>query len=228
MLYCISCKDKNASFTSHSASYQRYLDKNNTFKFIIMKKAIILLCALVLSIAAANAQSMQEILKDSPELTKLFVYPFGITKPFGEMTAAEMTTQLDSLKVEYTTRDLGVLGTTFDINSSDMKIGGVPVAMAGMTVGPDMSMMIYTSTAADNYEDFANALMPELSKLQKIDPSSMTVPMPTPEGVEIYSAGPTCGIGVGAVPNSKTALAIMTDIKNASGLVNMFGATPQQ
>lgn len=192
-----------------------------------MKKVILLLCAAILGITAANAQSLQETLKGSPELTKLFVYPFGISKPVADITSAEMSLQLDSLKVEYKTMDLGVFGQSFQVNTPDLKVGGVPVAMAGLTVGQNLCVVVYTSEASANCQDFADTLTKELSKFSKIDPGSIQMPMPSPDGVEMYSVGSNSGIGVGIVPNGNQAIAIMSYVKDATGIANMFG-TPQQ
>lgn len=192
-----------------------------------MKKVILIMMAAIIGIGIANAQSLQEALKDSPELTKLFVYPCGISKPVGEMTTAEMTAQLDSMKLSYKTTNLGVMGQIFQVDTPDLKIGDVPVPMVGLNIGDALCMVTYVSSPCDNYADLEKVLTPELSKFPKIDAADMPMPMPDSDGMNMYSVGSQYGIAVGAMPDHKIAAAMMTYVKNATDLTNIFG-TPQQ
>lgn len=193
-----------------------------------MKKIILLLFAALIGIAATNAQTLQEILKDSPELTKLFVHPCGISKPVGEMTAEEMTAELDNLKLDYKTINLGAMGTVFQVSTPDLKIGGVETNAVGLSVGDAICMVTYFSNPCDNYMDLEKSLTPQLSKFPKLDPSAVPMPMPNTDGVEMYQITDSYSIAVGGIPEGKVATAMMVCIKNPDALINMFGTTPQQ
>lgn len=131
-------------------------------------KVFLLLTCIIISTGPARADELKDILKDYPELTKLFVYPCGVKTPIDRQNPDLLKKELKAQKINFTSGEMGTFGELFKIEPTDMKINGVEVDEILITLSENMNNVAYRSIESDGHEKMTDWLAKQLTPFNKI------------------------------------------------------------
>lgn len=191
-----------------------------------MKRIATIICCILAITASAAAQNLSDVFKGNEALSKIFVNPMGIDNVLDQHDANALKADLDKLGLTYQTRDLGNYGEAFAITPSgfeSFEIGGVPVARMVIMVQDSFNGLMFMSEPSDNYLDLCSYIDNALSGISKRIEGNAA----DPAGLHQYMLTDTCGIGVIPVPQNKTSIVMLMDIRNLMGFISLYGLTAQ-
>ena len=185
-----------------------------------MKKLLSTFACMVLLSLVSSAQGVSELFKDNSEMKNLFVSPLGIDGVMENPDFDSLVSEVKSRGLDCKSLDLGEYGKILNIMPKDIAIGGVCIDRMMMVVNKDFNGLIYQSEPSDNYKDMCSSLDKSLSGFAKMvdNAGSGTLQF------NVYMLNDDYGIAVGAMDNTRTAMAFMMDMKNLKSFMNIAGA----
>lgn len=182
-----------------------------------MKKLILTLCCICVSMGMMHAENLSEILKSNDVLSGIFVNPLGMDNAVESNNIDSLIASLDK-DTEYKTLNLGVYGNVLSITPKDMTIGGVKVAKLMIFVQNDANGMIIQSEPSENYKDMADYID---AAMKDFKTSSDAKESSAADNFKTYMLGENYGISVGSMPDQKMSLAMLLDMKNLKGFLSL-------
>lgn len=180
-----------------------------------MRKLFVIFMILISGVLPLFAQSLEEALKDCPELESIFVYPCDITTPIDKITAAEFESSLKENGIEYKVVDLGAMGQVFSITPKKLSITDVRISKILISIGSNFCTAIYESVPQQDYDTLKTTFNKELSNYPNIGNEIMP----------LYQVTKDQAIGLGFADNDEIAVLIMADIKNVNAFLTGLTGT---
>ena len=182
-----------------------------------MKRYILAFSMLVCFSSLIWAQSLSEIFKENESLQSIFVNPLGITDVIEDTDIESLESKVIQLGLSYDRQSLGPFGEALSVIPPEFKIGGVDVSRMTILVNKAIKMLLLTTSPSDGFLGFCSYLEKHLHDYNIKMESNRNVR----KNFKLYMVSDQYGIAVGSVANKKTATAILMDMHNLKGFIEL-------